>query len=76
MLGDGHQRHVRPGGIGDHRWPVVGDREQDRPGRVIGVETEPVVGEQLVETLSDECLVEQDSDLGGVSSGETSVSIQ
>jgi len=65
VLDDGHQRHERAGVVGSHRRPVVRHGEQNRPARVVGVEVEALVGEQLQQALKLERVLEDDLDLGG-----------
>ena len=65
VLGNGHQRHKRAGVVGGHRRPVVADGEQDRAARVVGVEVEPLVGEQLQQPFNLKRVLENHLHLGG-----------
>lgn len=65
VLGDGQQRHERPRVGGSHRRPVIRDRQQDRPGRVVDREVEALIGQQLEQAFELEGVLEEDLDLGG-----------
>jgi hypothetical protein len=64
-LGDGQAGEEVAGRLRGHLGPVVGAGEQDRAGRIVDGELEPLGGDLVGEALGDQRLVEQHLDLGG-----------
>jgi hypothetical protein len=68
VLGDRAQGHELPGGPRSHLWAIVGDCEQDRPGRVVHRRVDgPVLvgGDGSEQTFGIQCVGEAELHLGG-----------